>query len=271
MEGHRKGDCDGPNTGYESDSRVRSDSRDSSDGEKKDTTCIKNPSESLSRVTRASSRAARRGSQVEETAPAISEHQPLTIEPSTGTPPKQKTNSKSGTKKRLAASRDGRETFDPDVLTSQVDNSSSIDQEQKPIVTASNTKHSKAETLLSSVVSAAKDEELDNLPSPKALIYASSDFLELGDAGAAIRNEMLKNAEGKDYHAGVFYTPTVIPDSKSYALADSQSVLRSRAPGAFIVGGELEIVEGPKMVTIPQLVLGSCVAVVLLIYVLSEL
>lgn len=190
--------------------------------------------------------------------------------------------------KRLSTSRNDDGGLVPVVLTDQEDSSSFDGQEQKPLFTAVET-NPKAET---STVSALKHEE-DALPSPNAVIYASSDFLELGEAGAALRDRLFQNTEGEEGHVGMFYTPTPVRDKKSYAykewivvgrgedsealvkhivrLADSQSVLRNRAPGTFVVGGELEVVEGPRIVTIPQLVFGSFVAVVLLMYVLSTL
>ncbi|KAJ3740815.1 hypothetical protein DFH05DRAFT_370422 [Lentinula detonsa] len=186
----------------------------------------------------------------------------------------------------IIASRDG-DVGDETVINEE-DTSSFFDQEEKPVFTPSDIESSSNAKARRSSAIVDIDEEVE-LPSPKAFIYASSDFLELGEAGTAVRDRILKNDEGKSYHAGVFYTPTPVPNSKSYAykewvvvgrgegaealvkhvvrLADSQSVLRSRAPGSFIVGNELEIVEGPKVLTIPQLLFGSCVAVLLFMYI----
>ncbi|KAJ3936066.1 MAG: hypothetical protein NXY57DRAFT_987054 [Lentinula lateritia] len=291
MEGHRRGECEGSTEPSESGSQNDSDDNDDltravSNGEVKDTTYPKIPRSSPFRVTRASYKAAQ--SQNDDQFAVGDDRDPV-IRPPTDTPPKQKTKTITNLKsKRLSTSRNDDGGLVPVVLTDQEDSSSFDGQEQKPLFTAVET-NPKAET---STVSALKHEE-DALPSPNAVIYASSDFLELGEAGAALRDRLFQNTEGEEGHVGMFYTPTPVRDKKSYAykewivvgrgedsealvkhivrLADSQSVLRNRAPGTFVVGGELEVVEGPRIVTIPQLVFGSFVAVVLLMYVLSTL
>ncbi|KAJ3812006.1 hypothetical protein F5876DRAFT_64352 [Lentinula aff. lateritia] len=290
MEGHRRGECE--DSTEPSGSGSQNDSDDNADltpagsnGEVKDTTSLKTPRSSPFRVTRASYKAAQ--NQNDDQFAVGCDRDPV-IRPPTDTPPKQKTKTITNLKsKRLSTSRNDDGGLIP-VITDQEDSSSFDGQEQKPLLTAVET-NPKAET---STDSALKHEE-DALPSPNAVIYASSDFLKLGEAGAALRDRLrlLENTEGKEGHVGIFYTPTPVRDRKSYAykewivvgrgegsealvkhivrLADSQSVLRNRAPGTFVVGGELEVVEGPRIVTIPQLVFGSFVAVVLLMYVLS--
>ncbi|KAJ3884996.1 hypothetical protein GG344DRAFT_83241 [Lentinula edodes] len=289
MEGHRRGECEGSTEPSESGSQNDSDDNDNltragSDGEVKDTTYPKIPRSSPFRVTRASYKTAQ--NQNDDQFAVGGDCDPV-IRPPTDTPPKQKTKTPNPKPKRPPIPRNDDGGLTPAAPTDQEDPSSFDGQEQKPLFTAVET-HPKAET---STVSAVKHEE-EALPSPNAVIYASSDFLELGEAGAALRDRLLENTEGKERHVGVFYTPTPVRDRKSYAykewivvggegsealvkhivrLADSQSVLRNRAPGTFVVGGELEVVEGPRIVTIPQLVFGSFVAVVLLMYVLSTL
>ncbi|KAJ3788886.1 hypothetical protein GGU10DRAFT_384574 [Lentinula aff. detonsa] len=287
MEGHRKGECDGATERFESGSPDDSDCEGlaGSDGEKKDLICSKRQSSpSPSRFTRASFSVGRN-----QKPPTSDKGESPVIQPITGAPSKGKTNLKVKSK-RFSASRDG--DVSGETVLNEKDTSSFFDQEEKPVFTPSDIEPSSNAKARRSSAIAEIDEEVE-LPSPKAFIYASSDFLELGEAGTAVRDRILKNDEGKSYHAGVFYTPTPLPNSESYAykewvvvgrgegaealvkhvvrLADSQSVLRSRAPGSFIVGNELEIVEGPRMVTIPQLLFGSCVAVVLFMYILSAL
>ncbi|KAJ3820998.1 hypothetical protein F5880DRAFT_1584909 [Lentinula raphanica] len=129
------------------------------------------------------------------------------------------------------------------------------------------------------------------LPLPKAFIYASSDFPELNETGTIIRDRILQNIRGKGYHTSTFYTPVPVPNTNMCAyrewfvvgqgedsdalikhiarLGKSQSVLRGRVPGSFAVDNELEIVKGPRMVTMPQLLFAS--SAMLCIYILSML
>ncbi|KAJ3998314.1 hypothetical protein F5050DRAFT_1253404 [Lentinula boryana] len=277
MKGHRKSECYGATERFES---VFPDGKGlaGSDGEKKDLICFKQSSSSPSRVTRASSR-------VGQNLPTSDKGESPVVQPIIGAPSKGQTNLKLKSK-QFSASRDG-DVGDKTVIN-QEDTSSFFDQEEKPVSTPSDIESSSNAKARRSSAIVDTDEEVE-LPSPKAFIYASSDFLELGEAGTAVRDRILKNDEGKSYHAGVFYTPTPVPNSQSYAykewvvvgrgegaealvkhvirLADSQSVLRNRAPGSFIVGNELEIVEGPRVLTIPQLLFGTCVAVLLFMYI----
>ncbi|KAJ3756424.1 hypothetical protein EV360DRAFT_72010, partial [Lentinula raphanica] len=132
-------------------------------------------------------------------------------------------------------------------------------------------------------------------------IAIEPDFVGLGESGTTIHDRILQNVNtgGKACHTSTFYTPIPVLHTNSYAykewlvighgsgedsdteadalirhiarLGESQSVLRGRVPASFAVGNKLEIIEGPRMVTMPQLLFASSVTVVLCIYVLLML
>lgn len=119
-------------------------------------------------------------------------------------------------------------------------------------------------------------------PIPMASIYASSDVS---------LSEIQQACDGK-YHAGVFYTPNATRNKEMDGTKDKgenkgaqgkynewvivgqdaelvRRVVRGdKPPGAFITA-TAEVVEGPRMVTIPQLVFAGCVAGLAVWYMLS--
>ncbi|KAJ3719288.1 hypothetical protein C8R42DRAFT_673327 [Lentinula raphanica] len=189
---------------------------------------------------------------------------------------------------------DGDVDLDVGQLTSTNQNSLLDDLDFKPNLDTSDVKSSlEVQTgglLANSIID---DNGKVRLPLPKAFIYASSDFPELNETGTTICDRTLQNIRGKGYHTSTFYTPFPVPNTNMYAyrewfvvgqgedsdtliehiarLGESQSALRGRVSGSFVVGNELEIVEGPRMVTMPQLLFASSATVMLCIYILSML